>query len=148
KLQGPLLAPLDEALPATFDVRCADCHNASPAGPKVAFDAAPPPLGRCSHCHRAHAPFDDDEDERSERSVRDASLPRTAPPAPYLHNGAVPTLRALLEPAAKRPVIFPLGRAGFVVDTRLAGNRNFGHEFGTRLSAREKADLIAFLESL
>ncbi len=23
--------------------------------------------------------------------------------APYLHNGSVPTLRALLEPAAKRP---------------------------------------------
>src|SRR5204862_3836115 len=33
-------------------------------------------------CHRAHAPFDDDEDERSERSVREASLPRTAPPPP------------------------------------------------------------------
>jgi hypothetical protein len=30
----------------------------------------------------------------------------------------------------------------------LPGNRNTGHEFGTRLSAQEKRDLIAFLESL
>jgi hypothetical protein len=35
-----------------------------------------------------------------------------------------------------------------VLDTRLPGNRNLGHEFGTELSATEKRDLIAFLESL
>jgi len=68
--------------------------------------------------------------------------------APYLHNGSVPTLRALLEPAPRRPVTFPLGAAGFVFDTRLPGNRNIGHEFGTTLSPREKDDLVAFLESL
>ena len=68
--------------------------------------------------------------------------------APYLHNGSVPTLRALLEPAARRPVTFPLGDAGFVLDTRLAGNRNIGHEFGTALTAREKDDLVAFLMTL
>jgi len=68
--------------------------------------------------------------------------------APYLHNGSVPTLRALLEPAARRPITFPLGAAGFVFDTRLPGNRNIGHEFGTRLTPREKDDLVAFLQSL
>ena len=68
--------------------------------------------------------------------------------APYLHNGSVPTLRALLEPARRRPVTFPLGAAGFVFDTRLPGNRNIGHEFGTALSPREKDDLVAFLKSL
>jgi hypothetical protein len=68
--------------------------------------------------------------------------------APYLHNGSVPTLRALLDPAPERPVTFPLGAAGFVFDTRLPGNRNIGHEFGTTLSPREKDDLVAFLESL
>ncbi len=68
--------------------------------------------------------------------------------APYLHNGSVPTLRALLEPARRRPVTFPLGAAGFVFDTRLPGNRNMGHEFGTKLSPREKDDLVVFLQSL
>jgi len=29
--------------------------------------------------------------------------------APYLHNGSVPTLRDLLEPAAKRPALFYRG---------------------------------------
>jgi hypothetical protein len=43
--------------------------------------------------------------------------------APYLHNGSVPTLRDLLEPAAKRPKVFYRGydvydpvRVGFVSD--------------------------------
>ncbi len=37
KLSGPLLAPLDEALPATFPVRCADCHSATPGGRRCPF---------------------------------------------------------------------------------------------------------------
>ena len=254
KLSGPLLAPIDEALPATFPVRCADCHSATPGGEPVALSSNAPPLGRCSHCHRAHTPFDDagpealrvplarlnvptsaegerarcldchtrhrpfapvvyssslllpfdanlngkaqdDEDQdaraggigteallafdvpRPERGDTGFSVPvpsltrihgvgpvETArlgvgwvrvPPlggvrasAPYLHNGSVPTLRALLEPARRRPVTFPLGRAGFVFDARLPGNRNIGHEYGTGLTDREKADLITFLESL
>jgi len=41
-----------------------------------------------------------------------------------------------------------LGAAGFVFDTRLPGNRNIGHEFGTALTPAEKADLVAFLETL
>jgi hypothetical protein len=80
--------------------------------------------------------------------VRAAPLVAVRASAPYLHNGSVPTLAALLDPAARRPVTFPLGAAGFVLDTRLAGNGNQGHEFGTALSAAEKQDLIAFLETL
>ena len=260
KLAGPILAPLDEALPATIPVRCADCHNASPGGSVVSLADAPPPLGRCSHCHRAHEPFGDErarpdgeaaarritlarlkvpapadeerrlcvgchahhrsfepvayssslllpldangngkaqDDERADAEaggigteallafdvprperpaagfslgvpsltavhaagpietarlgagwVRVAPLAGIRASAPYLHNGSVPTLRALLEPAARRPVTFPLGDAGFVLDTRLAGNRNIGHEFGTALTAREKDDLVAFLMTL
>jgi hypothetical protein len=263
KLAGPVLAPLDEALPAVIDVRCADCHNATPGGAKVALSQAPPPFGRCSHCHHAHAPFAEDGEAT-------AGAPRSAPPArlpldrlgvpaaaeaevricggchethrpfgpvvyssslllpldanengraqddeaadaaagglgteallafdvprperpatgfalqvpalarlyapgpidsvrlgagwvrvppllgirasaPYLHNGSVPTLRALLDPPAKRPATFPLGTARFVLDTRVPGNRNIGHEFGTHLSPREKSDLVTFLQSL
>ena len=60
----------------------------------------------------------------------------------------MPTLRALLEPAARGPIRFPLGAAGFVLDTRVPGNGNQGHEFGTALSPAEKQDLIAFLQTL
>jgi len=80
--------------------------------------------------------------------VRAAPLIALRASAPYLHNGSVPTLRALLEPAAKRPVTFPLGAAGFVLDTRVPGNGNQGHEYGTSLSEADKQDLTAFLETL
>jgi hypothetical protein len=80
--------------------------------------------------------------------VRTAPLVAVGASAPYLHNGSVPTLRALLEPSRARPVTFPLGAAGFVFDTRLPGNRNAGHEYGTKLTSAEKADLVAFLETL
>ncbi len=68
--------------------------------------------------------------------------------APYLHNGSVPTLRDLLEPAVQRPKTFFRGydvydftRAGFIsnvaaekgrpffpYDTAVKGNGNAGHE--------------------
>jgi hypothetical protein len=80
--------------------------------------------------------------------VRAAPLIGLFASAPYLHNGSVPSLRALLDPPARRPKTFPLGRAGFVFDTRLPGNSNQGHDFGTALTSSEKEDLTAYLESL
>lgn len=82
--------------------------------------------------------------------VRTAPLATLMASAPYLHNGSVPTLEALLEPTDRRPVTFTLGdgQGTFVFDTRLPGNRNSGHEFGTRLGPDEKRDLVAFLRSL
>ena len=114
---------------------------------------------------------------------------------PYLHNGSVPTLRALLAPAAERPKAFCRGYdildredLGFISDGRVdprcaeegppakpspwdrpgapgrsdewpqpkiwkyyvseRGNGNGGHEYGTRLSAGEKDDLLEFLKTL
>ena len=86
---------------------------------------------------------------------------------PYLHNGSVPSLRDLLEPPAQRPVTFVRGldvvdgrnggfaapscdprqdlAEGFCFDTRLVGNDNGGHVYGTSLSAPEKSDLLAYL---
>jgi hypothetical protein len=80
--------------------------------------------------------------------VRTAPLTAIFASAPYLHNGSVPTLRALFEPARRRPTTFPLGKAGFVFDTRMPGNHNAGHEFGTKLSGSEKDDLVAYLQTL
>ena len=70
--------------------------------------------------------------------------------APYLHNGSVPTLEALLQPSDERPTSFVLGQGqgAFTFDTRLPGNRNLGHEFGTHWTAQEKHDLLQFLKSL
>lgn len=65
---------------------------------------------------------------------------------PYLHNGSVPTLDALLRPAAERPVTFM--RGDFVVDTAVPGNSNAGHEFGTTISETDRTALIAYLLSL
>ena len=88
--------------------------------------------------------------------------------APYLHNGSVPTLRHLLEPASGRPVTFqrgsdvydpgwmgfaweaPLGGSdpGPPFDTRLRGNSNTGHEYGVALTPAQKRDLIEYLKTM
>lgn len=87
--------------------------------------------------------------------------------APYLHNGSVPTLTALLEPPERRPRAFSRGSDlsnstnggfeapactppspptdGLCFDTGLPGNANSGHLFGTDLSQAEKSDLLAYL---
>jgi mono/diheme cytochrome c family protein len=90
--------------------------------------------------------------------------------APYLHNGAVPTLRDLFEPAPKRPRIFYRGNdvydpknVGFVssvpaqggktffkFDTSGAGNSNVGHEgkvYGTELPPPDKDALVEYLKT-
>ncbi len=90
--------------------------------------------------------------------------------APYLHNGSVPTLRDLLEPASGRPARFYRGydvydpvKVGFVsdvpsegarqhfdYDTSLPGNANHGHEgeaYGTALAADDKTALVEFLKT-
>lgn len=81
--------------------------------------------------------------------------------APYLHNGAVPTLADLLEPPANRPDAFYRGcvdfdpatvgfvcSEGFLFDTALTGNSKEGHLYGTSLPAGEKAALLEYMKSL
>ena len=88
--------------------------------------------------------------------------------APYLHNGSVPTLWDLLQPAELRPQVFFTGsdiydkdKVGFVTsgeqmkasadfkyDTRLEGNHNSGHLYGTQLSELDKRALIEFMKTL
>jgi hypothetical protein len=88
--------------------------------------------------------------------------------APYLHNGSVPNLRALLD--SNRPASFFRGydvydpeKVGFVVtveksagrvmskyDTALPGNSNAGHSgkiYGTELSEQDKHALIEYLKT-
>jgi hypothetical protein len=87
---------------------------------------------------------------------------------PYLHNGSVPTLRALLEPPGNRPPVFyrgydvydqrnvgfvsdvprAHGRSFFRMDRTVPGNDNGGHYYGTQLSAEEKDALVEFMKTL
>jgi len=86
---------------------------------------------------------------------------------PYLHNGSVPSLADLLEPAARRPTRFYRGydvidptsvgfvstgpqaeRAGFLFDVTRPGNGNGGHEYGSGLPAADKRALVEFMKTL
>jgi processive rubber oxygenase RoxA-like protein/cytochrome c3-like protein len=88
--------------------------------------------------------------ERAFGWIRVAPLRACWATAPYLHDGSVPTLEALLEHPKNRPVTFAVGNPEqeFVLDTRLPGNRNTGHDFGGDLSPEKKRDLVEFLKSL
>lgn len=84
--------------------------------------------------------------------------------APYLHNGSVPTVYDLLLPAAQRPQQFFVGnreldavKVGYqtteldsssLFDTRLPGNSNIGHEYGTHLPEPERLALLEYIKSL
>ena len=95
--------------------------------------------------------------------------------APYLHNGSVPTLDALLSPDDNaRPAQFWMGSKQFdpvkvgyagtridgatLFDTSLPGNANTGHRFknapkgngviGPELTAEQRAQIIEYLKSL
>jgi len=86
---------------------------------------------------------------------------------PYLHNGSVPNLRALLMPEDQRPRVFYRGydvldpvnvgfisdspeaaATGFRLDTCVPGNSNRGHLYGTELTAPQKDDLLEYLKTL
>lgn len=86
---------------------------------------------------------------------------------PYLHNGSVPTIADLLEPATARPTAFYRGydvidasrigfvssgpeaeAAGFRYDTTQPGNGNQGHEYGIALPAGQKRALLEYLKTL
>jgi len=97
---------------------------------------------------------------------------------PYLHNGSVPTVEALLGPPEDRPKKFHLGSReydsvnlgykfdkitnGFEFDTSIRGNWNIGHEFrkeyskdkeikgviGPALSPADRKALIEYLKTL
>jgi mono/diheme cytochrome c family protein len=97
---------------------------------------------------------------------------------PYLHNGSVPTVDALLGPPDDRPKTFYLGNReydpdklgykttplanGFEFDTSIRGNWNKGHEFrkeydkdkpvtgviGPALSSEDRKAIIEYLKTL
>jgi hypothetical protein len=92
---------------------------------------------------------------------------------PYLHNGSVPNIYALLSPVSERPAKFWLGNreydpvnvgyrfdkidGGFEFDTSVRGNHNTGHEFndgkgdgiiGPKLTPDERRALVEYIKTL
>jgi hypothetical protein len=93
---------------------------------------------------------------------------------PYLHNGSVPTIDALLSPLNERPTTFYTGgrqydiehigyrtdrfRGAFTYDTRTPGNANTGHRFengpkgdgviGSALDPGQRREVIEYLKTL
>lgn len=95
---------------------------------------------------------------------------------PYLHNGSVPTVRALLDPEERRPKTFYRGYdvldrqnlgfvsrrcagdqaeaagcvpsdRGWLYDVTARGNGNQGHRYGTDLSGDLKTALVEYLKT-
>jgi hypothetical protein len=62
----------------------------------------------------------------------------------FNHDGSVTTLEEWLDPARLREDFVPSGFVGYKVTRRAVP----GHEYGLRLSAEDKAALIAFLKTL
>jgi hypothetical protein len=161
-----------------FDANCAACHASDKTGTPLPLAAVGTDRGRLDSWNKGAA-------IKANQVVKDMGLDRKGLveedligyvaafldgiwlKAPYLHNGSVPTLRDLLEPAANRPKVFWRGydvhdqsKVGFVsdspeakrvgtrLDTASKGGSNQGHEFGTRLSATEKDALVEYLKTL
>jgi len=161
-----------------FDANCAACHASDNTGTPLPLAAVGTDRGRLDSWNKGAA-------IKANQVVREMGLERRglveedlkgyiAPfldgiwlKAPYLHNGSVPTLRDLLEPAAQRPKVFWRGydvydqtRVGFLSDTPEAqrvgtkldtaskGGGNQGHEFGTALTTEEKDALVEYLKTL
>jgi len=161
-----------------FDAHCAACHASARTGTRIPLAEVGTDRGRLDSWNKGAAiqanqtvaamgitrrGLVEDDLEGYRIPFLDGLWLR----APYLHNGSVPTLRDLLEPAAKRPTVFWRGydlldpvKVGFVTDgdearrvgTRMdtgeKGGGKQGHEFGTGLSAADKDALVEYLKTL
>ena len=112
---------------AIFRGDCQDCHaDPDGSGPPAPFAdiGTDPALARGA--------------ARGTGLYRPAPLVRVAEAAPYLHHGVVPTLADLFDPARLR-ADYRRGRDPGPVP---------GHLFGTDLDPDQRADLIAYLQTL
>jgi hypothetical protein len=187
----PYPYPIDQALVAKgkpiYAEYCARCHGASSTdftgelvGKVTSIDQIKTDRHRldsysfslCVNQNQLYAGYPDDrfKNFRKTNGYANAPLEGVWLRAPFLHNGSVPTLRDLLEPAEKRPTVFYRGydvydtkNVGFIgavatengknyfrYDTALSGNGNAGHEgrvYGTELPSEDKQALVEYLKT-
>jgi mono/diheme cytochrome c family protein len=183
KLQPPSYPlPVDTARAARgkalFDARCAECH--APDGARTGTAIPLAEIGTdpervlewsardAAHMNRLVSTLGIDGAElQGAQGYVAKPLAGVWLQAPYLHNGAVPTIADLLRTAAERPRVFFRGydvldptRLGYVAigpaataegfryDTSLRGNGNGGHTWGTDLGEGDRAALIEYLKTL
>lgn len=183
--------PVDQDLAgegaAIYRDYCADCHGASGSdfsGPRVGLVTRLAEVGTDPHRLWSYTPelmvnqgtlyagYDDYRFTRFRKTNGYANMPLDGLwlRAPYLHNGSVPSLWDLLQPAGSRPKTFYRGndlydprklgfvsdaqgdggRSYFLFDTGLPGNGNAGHDgaaYGTHLPDRQKWALIEYLKT-
>ncbi len=165
---------------AVFEAQCAKCH--SPLSDKV---ARPLPLAEVGTSPERLRTWGKEYAVKANRIITEAGIDRRGLVeeeligykvpylyglwlrGPYLHNGSVPSLRDLLNPADDRPKSFYRGydlfdpvNVGFVSQGAEAekvgtyfevsgqGNLNIGHEFGTTLAEPDKNALLEYLKTL
>jgi hypothetical protein len=184
--------PIDQAKAdagkAVFDANCASCHRSARTGTVVPVEEVDTDRERLDSWNK-------DAAVRANETVKSFGIDRKglveAKPtgyvasfldgiwlrAPYLHNGSVPTLRALLTPAGDRPKVFYRGydvydpldvgfvslkdqadrlhvpweevtRAGSKYDVSLRSCGNKGHDFGVNLPEADKVALIEYLKTI
>jgi len=174
--------PVDAALAgqgrALFEAHCAGCHASQRTGTRVPMAEIGSDPNRLESWNKEAAIV-------ANRTVRELGVERMGMVeeslegyhipfldglwlrAPYLHNGAVPSLSDLLQPVERRPSVFYRGydlydpvRVGFVsqgeaaarvgtrIDVTERGNGNGGHLFGTELREEEKRALVEYLKTL
>jgi hypothetical protein len=161
-----------------FESTCASCHSfdGERTGTVIPFTEVGTDPSRANHwTQTAAAAFRAFPDEQANLfpNVRDTDGYTAVPldglwaRSPYLHNGSVPNLAALLTPPDQRPTTFYRGfdlydteaigfisegeeasQAGFLLDTRVIGNGNQGHTYGTDLDDEEKRSLLEYLKTL
>jgi len=181
------LPPLDAALTARgrdlFRAACADCHGTY-EGPDAGYPDRVIPAAEVGTDPLRAEGFDAEAVALANRTtgVTDRPLVTTggylAPPltgvwgsAPYLHNGSVPTLAALIDPDARperwrpepgEPAPFdpeavgvphavdpaPQADDATLVDTTRPGLSAAGHPYGADLSAADRRALLEYLKSL
>jgi mono/diheme cytochrome c family protein len=183
----PYPAAIDAALAARgkqrFEATCAKCHGSY--GPGGSYQTRVIPLAKigtdpllAQHAGQFSKPFTSwfNGSFYGERARLDPGNGYVAPPldgvwatAPYLHNGSIPNLAALLDSTRRLPraqivrhgdaydlreVGWPNRPAGpevvraWVYDTSQPGYSNAGHTFGDRLSPDERAAVIEYLKTL
>jgi mono/diheme cytochrome c family protein len=172
--------PIDAASAARgkpiFEQQCAACHAFGAPGTGHVTDIATIgtdrhrldsfTVGLVDRFHAIHDPPFVFNAYRKTNGYANVPLDGIWARAPYLHNGSVPNLHALLMPDTARPTSFYRGydvydpaqmgfisggaeaqKVGFFVDTNVAGNSNQGHNYGVTLSDKDKNDLIEYMKT-
>ena len=189
----PFPGPIDAALAArgreVFGARCARCHGTY--GPDGRYETRIIPLAvvgtdpeLARHAGQFAAPFTSwfNRSWYGTRARLEPGDGYVAPPldgvwatAPYLHNGTVPTLAALLDSSQRhqRTVIvrrrdgYDLDAVGweslpvadhpadasdvdprYLLDATVPGYSNQGHTFGDRLTADQRRAVLEYLKTL